>query len=134
MKRQNLQMSDNEWAILQIVWENEPCTAPDVQEKLEGEKGWAYTTVKTMMDRMVNKGLLEVEKVRNLHFYKAAITATQAKKGEIRRTLQRAFNESLTPMMQFLIENEDISEADYAELEKLIKSRKTKKKHKRIKK
>ena len=124
MTEKNPQLSDNEWAILQVVWDRQPCTAPDVQESLQHQKGWAYTTVKTMMDRMVNKHLLKVEKIRNLHFYKTAITLTQAKKGEIMRTLKRAFNESLTPMMQFLIENNQLSDADFTELERLIKSRK----------
>jgi len=127
MNRRNAQVSDSEWAILQVVWQRQPCTAPDVQETLQEDKGWAYTTVKTMMDRMVNKGLLAVEKIRNLHFYNAAITPTQAKKNEILRTLKRAFNESLTPMMQFLIENNQLSDAECAELERLIKSRKGKK-------
>lgn len=125
MVKPNPQMTDNEWAILQVVWDSQTCTAPDVQETLKSQKGWAYTTVKTMMDRMVNKGLLKVEKVRNLHFYKAAITPAQAKKGEIMRTLKRAFNESLTPMMQFLVENNEFSDADYAQLQQLIKNRKT---------
>ena len=124
------QMSDNEWAILQVVWDREPCTAPDVQETLHPQKAWAYTTVKTMMDRMVSKGLLTVEKIRNLHFYNAALTPTQAKKTEIMRTLKRAFNESLTPMMQFLIENNQLTDADYNELERLIKTRKPNKIHK----
>jgi hypothetical protein len=44
------------------------------------------------------------------------------------RTLKRAFNESLTPMMQFLVENNEFSDADYAQLERIIKSRKPSKK------
>lgn len=133
MVTKNPPLSDNEWAILQVVWNREPCTAPDVQEALQKEKSWAYTTVKTMMDRMVNKGLLKVEKIRNLHFYNTAITPTQAKKGEIMRTLKRAFNESLTPMMQFLIENNQLTDAEYVELERLIKTRKPAAKQKRKK-
>ncbi|MHC4645665.1 MAG: BlaI/MecI/CopY family transcriptional regulator [Planctomycetota bacterium] len=127
MAKSNLELFESEWAILQAVWELEPCAAPTVQEALEKERGWAYTTVKTMMDRMVKKRLLKVEKIRNLYLYSAAVTRPQAQRSEIMRTLKRAFDGTLTPMMQFLIENEELTEAEYRRLEKLIANRKRKK-------
>jgi len=127
MKKENLELFESEWAILQAVWELEPCAAPTVQETLQSKKGWAYTTVKTMMDRMVKKGLLKTEKIRNLYLYSSVITQSQAQKSEIVRTLKRAFNGTLTPMMQFLIENDELSEEEYRYLERLIKERKRRK-------
>ena len=127
MKKDNLELFESEWTILQKVWELEPCAAPAVQETLQGEKGWAYTTVKTMMDRMVKKGLLKTEKIRNLYLYHSAVTKSQARKSEITRTLKRAFDGTFTPMMQFLIENDQLSEEEYSHLEKLIKKRKRRK-------
>jgi len=124
MSKETLELHETEWVILKKVWELEPCAAPTVQEALAGEKGWAYTTVKTMMDRMVKKGLLKFERIRNLYLYRAAVTPAQAKKGEILRTLRRAFNDSLTPMMQFLLDNVEISDQEYAQRENLIKNRK----------
>lgn len=124
MKKENLELFESEWAILQAVWELEPCAAPTVQEALQSKKGWAYTTVKTMMDRMVKKGLLKTEKIRNLYLYSSAVTQSQARKSEIARTLKRAFNGTFTPMMQFLIENDELSEEEYGHLERLIEERK----------
>jgi len=64
MKKENPELFESEWAILQKIRELEPCVAPKVQEALQGEKRWAYPTVKTMMDKMVKKGLLKTEKIR----------------------------------------------------------------------
>lgn len=124
MSKQQAELFDSEWAIMQVVWEQEPCAAPAVQEALKTERDWAYTTVKTMMDRMVKKGLLTTEKIRNLYLYRSAITRAQAQRREILRTVKRAFDGALTPMMQFLIENEKLSEDDYRQLERLIQTRK----------
>lgn len=128
MKKENLELFESEWAILQKVWELEPCAAPTVQEALQGERGWAYTTVKTMMDRMVKKGLLKTEKIRSIYLYNSAVTRSQASESEITRTLKRAFDGTFTPLMQFLIENDQLSEEEYSHLEKLIKKRKRSKK------
>ena len=127
MAAPQLELIASEWAILKVVWELEPCTAPTVQETLEKEKGWAYTTVKTMMDRMVKKGLLRTEKIRNLYLYRSAVTQTQAQRSEIFRAVKRAFNGTLTPMMQFLIENDELSQQEYDHLERLIRSKKRRK-------
>jgi BlaI family penicillinase repressor len=127
MSSNGLELFESEWAILEVVWELEPCAAPTVQEALEKKKGWAYTTVKTMMDRMVKKGLLKAEKIRNLYLYSSSVTKSQAQRGEIARTLKRAFDGTFTPMMQFLIENEELSDAEYLKLETMIKNRKRRK-------
>jgi len=123
MSKAKIELFDSEWTILQVVWEREPCAAPTVQEALKKDKGWAYTTVKTLMDRMVKKGLLKTEKIRNLYLYQSAITRAQAQRREILRTVKRAFDGALTPMMQFLIENEKLSDEDYRQLEQLLQSR-----------
>jgi len=128
MAKIHVELFESEWAILQAVWEHEPCAAPTVQEVLQKEKGWAYTTVKTLMDRMVKKGLLQTERIRNLYLYRSAITRAQAQRSEIMRTVKRAFDGALTPMMQFLIENESLSEQEYRQLEHLIRNRKREKK------
>ena len=126
MAKKNYELTEGEWAIIQAVWDNEPCAAPTVQEKLEAQKGWTYSTVKTMMDRMVTKGLLKTERIRNLILYRSVITKIQAQKGEIMRTVKRAFDGALTPMMQFLLDNHNLSQKQLNELERLIKKKRIK--------
>lgn len=124
MSKQAINILDSEWSIMRVVWKLEVCAAPTVQEELQEERGWAYTTIKTMMDRMVKKDLLRVEKIRNLNLYRSAITRKQARKSEIARTIKRAFEGALSPMMQFLVENETMPDAEIEKLEKLIKEKK----------
>jgi len=124
MAKKNYELTEGEWAIIQAVWGNEPCAAPTVQEALEAGRSWSYSTVKTLMDRMVAKGLLTTERIRNLILYRSAITRAQAQGGEIMRAIRRAFDGALTPMMQFLLDNNKLSGDQLAELEALIQSKK----------
>ena len=126
MAKKKYELTDGEWAIIQAVWDNQPCAAPTVQEALETQKGWTYSTVKTMMDRMVTKGLLKTEKIRNLILYRSAITKKDAQNGEIMRTVKRAFDGALTPMMQFLLDSDKLSTKQLSELETMIKRKKEK--------
>jgi predicted transcriptional regulator len=126
MAKKKYGLTDGEWAILQAVWNNQPCAAPTVQESLQSEKAWTYSTVKTMMDRMVAKGLLKTERIRNLILYSAAVTRKEAQHSEIMRAAKRAFDGAFTPMMQFLLDSNKLSKNQLAELEAMIKSKRVK--------
>ena len=121
----NVELTEAEWEIMKVVWEKEPCAAGTVQESLVETRDWAYSTVKTTMDRMAEKGLLEIERIRNLQLFKSCVSEVDAKRGEFRKMLKRAFDGALTPMMQFLIEHEGISKEDAAQLRELVRKQKT---------
>jgi BlaI family penicillinase repressor len=124
MPKLEIELTEAEWTIIKSVWENEPCAAPIIQEKLFRRTEWTYSTVRTLMDRMVGKGLLTAEKVRNLTLYRTAVTREQAQRGELLYALKHAFNGALTPMVQCLLETNKVSADELAELESLIKSKK----------
>ena len=114
-------LTEAEWAIMGIVWEQQPCAAGTVQEALQVSHDWAYSTVKTTMDRMVAKGLLATHSIRNLQLFSALVTRRQARGTELKQCLRRAFDGALSPMIQFLVEEERLTAAELKELRRLIK-------------
>ncbi|KPK44472.1 MAG: hypothetical protein AMJ65_03010 [Phycisphaerae bacterium SG8_4] len=96
-----VELTEAEWEIMKVIWEKEPCAAGTVQESLAESRAWAYSTVKTTMDRMAEKGLLQIQRIRNLQLFKSCVSEVDAKRGEFRKMLKRAFDGALTPMMQF---------------------------------
>ena len=123
MKQKLTELTESEWAIIKAVWEKEPSTAPEVQQKLEAQTAWTYSTVRTFMDRMVVKRLLSAEKVGKLTLYRSAVTREQAQRGELFYALKHAFNGALTPMVQCLLDSKRPSKEELAQLEQLIKEK-----------
>ena len=115
------ELTEAEWEIIQVVWEHEPCAAPTVQEELAARKQWTYSTVKTLMDRMVAKGLLTTERIRNLMLYRSAISRQDAQRGELMKAVKRAFGGAFTPMMQFMLESDALSQKELDDLETMIR-------------
>ena len=124
MSRPTVELTEAEWSVIKAVWENEPCTAPAIQEKLFQPTGWTYSTVRTLMDRMVAKGVLKARKDGKLTIYHSVVTRVQAQRGELLYALKHAFNGALTPMVQCLLESSDLDAAELAQLESLIKTKK----------
>jgi len=114
------ELTEAEWEIMNVVWEKEPCAAGTVQEALAKSRDWAYATVKLTMDRMVKKGFLEINKIRNLQLFRSRISEVEARRGELRKMLTRAFGGTLTPMLKFLVEHEGLSREEAAQLRELV--------------
>ena len=124
MAKTRIELTEAEWVIIKAVWDTEPCTAPVIREKLRRQTRWTYSTVRTMMDRMVAKGLLAAAKVQNLTVYRSAVTRQQAQRGELFYALKHAFNGALTPMVQCLLDTGNLSAEELGELESLIQAKK----------
>ncbi len=120
MPQPEIELTEAEWTIIKAVWEQEPCAAPAIQEKLFRRTKWTYSTVRTLMDRMVAKGLLTAGKVRNLTLYRSAVTRAQAQRGELLYALKHAFNGALTPMVQCLLDSNEVSAEDLDHIKRLI--------------
>jgi len=119
--RPSVELTEAEWAIMKAVWKHQPCAAGTVQEALAASKGWAYSTVKTTMDRMVRKGLLRIQRIRNLQLFSTTVDEVEAKRGEFYRMLKRAFDGALAPMMQFLVEHEGLSAEEARQLREIAR-------------
>jgi BlaI family penicillinase repressor len=124
MSKPNVELTEAEWSVIKAVWETEPCTAPTIQERLFKPTAWTYSTVRTLMDRMVVKGVLKAKKEGKLTIYQSVVTRTQAQHGELLYALKHAFNGALTPMVQCLLESRDLNATELAELESLIEAKK----------
>ena len=124
MPKPKIELTGTEWRIIKAVWENEPCAAPTIQEKLFPQTKWTYSTVRTLMDRMAGKGLLTAEKIRNLTLFRSAVTQNQARRGELAYTLKHAFDGAMAPMFQCLLDTNKLGAEELTELEELIKAKK----------
>ncbi len=121
--RKKYELTEAEWLIMEVVWEQQNCTTPDVQEMLQEQTGWAYSTVKTLMDRMVAKGLLETERIRKMILYRSAIKRVQAQRAELTRAAKRAFSGAFSPLVEFLLDDNKLSKEELEHLENMIRQK-----------
>ncbi len=117
----NEQLSDAEWKIMNAVWNRNPACVRDVLEEIEGETSWAYTTVKTMLSRLAEKGILEVEKRANTSYYRPLLTRKQARRAAVRSLLDRAFDGAFGPLMAFLVDDQKLSPLERERLQALVR-------------
>lgn len=116
----SLKLSDAEWTVMRAVWARTPASARDVLEHAEGETEWAYTTVKTLLARLVEKGALSMRMRGNVSLYEPRVTMRQARIAALRSLVDRAFDGTFGTLLQHLIAEEKLSPRDRAALARMI--------------
>src|SRR3954468_4862933 len=93
---------ETEWDILDALWQLERATAREVTESLTAKRGWAYSTVKTLLDRMVDKGLVAGRQVGNVWEYTPSMPRQKAQRWAWRRFVDVAFGGAVAPTLAFV--------------------------------
>jgi BlaI family penicillinase repressor len=115
-----MKLTEPEWIIMNVLWEKHPARARDIFERLPTTANWAYTTVKTMLDRLVEKKAVSKSKRANAGLYEPLLSRRQARKTALKMVLDRAFDGAFGPMMSFLVEQESLSAGQRKELIKIL--------------
>lgn len=111
---------DTEWDLLDVLWSRERATAREVADALQEQRGWAYSTVKTMLDRMVDKGLLSARRVGNVWEYSPAVAQSEARRGAWQRFVETAFGGSTAPALRFLAKGARLSRKQREQLMRML--------------
>ena len=104
-----MKLTEPEWIVMNALWEKHPARARDIVERLPSSVNWAYTTVKTMLDRLVEKKAVSKSKKGNAGLYEPRLSRRQARRTALRMVLDRAFDGAFGPMMYFLMEDGNLS-------------------------
>jgi predicted transcriptional regulator len=115
-----VRIHEGEWDLLEALWAAERATAREVMEALADKRGWAVSTVKTMLDRMVEKGLVAARQVGNVWEYTPAVRRADARRGAWSEFLAKAFGGSAGTALEFLASEARLSKKERAELRALL--------------
>lgn len=114
-------ISDAEYAVMEALWQKSPQTAAEVCDQVCEQRGWSMPTVKTLLARLVTKGVLATQPDGRRFLY-TPLVAREAYVGtESRRLVDRLFGGRAAPLFAHLAESEALSAEDIAEIERLLR-------------
>jgi predicted transcriptional regulator len=113
-------LGDVELEILNLVWDLGEATVADVREVLLKRRNVAYTTVLTTMRNLSRKGFLRHRAQGRTYVYSATRPPEAIKRELLRDTVEKVFGGSPVDLVQNLLDAESLSEAEVAEIKKMI--------------
>ena len=118
-----MKLSENEWKIMNALWENSPATAREIIEQIPGKVEWAYTTVKTMLSRLVVKEAVSEQKRGNTSFYEPLVDRDLARKKAFATLFDKVLDGAVEPLMHFLVEEKKLSRKERKELIRMLEKK-----------
>lgn len=106
----DLKQGDLENLILNALWDLEaadltPIFVGNVQTAIQSaDRHWAYTTVKTVLDRLVDKGLATRKKEGKKFFYHSALRRDDASRMALKKVLRQYFQNDLDELLACVAE------------------------------
>ena len=107
---------DAEWKVMNVLWEQSPCTIMQLTHALEDSTGWTKHTVMAFLKRLEEKGAVYYADGGRAKQYYANIPQSEAAVEETRSFLNKAFKGKLGLMLNTLIKEEAISKEELEEL------------------
>jgi predicted transcriptional regulator len=118
-------ISEAEHAVMEVLWRESPLGAAEVAERVDPSRSWSDRTVKTMLSRLLAKGVLEHEEEGRRYLYRPTVSRDDFIARESGRLIDRMFGGRVTPLVAHLAERDMLSDKDIAEIEALLKALKS---------
>lgn len=117
-----MQISEAESAVMEVLWQRSPQTSEDVFAALAGRQDWQEATVKTLLNRLLNKGAIEAAKDGRRYLYSPTLRREDWVMGESESLLARLFDGRVAPLVAHFSQHRKLSATDVAELRRLVDS------------
>lgn len=120
-KRELPELSKAEYDILRVLWKKGRQTVREVHDELKNTSGWAYTTTKTMMDRMATKQLLKRESFHGIYLYQPQISRPMGLARIVEFFADRVLEIDAGSVVSLFALSKAITQEEIRELENLLK-------------
>ena len=118
MSRESLTAA--EWKVMKIVWRRKSCAAREVYEEAGRLNGWAPSTTKTLLRRLVDKGHLTATPVGTSHLYRPARPAWQSLAGAADTLLDNTLEGMGGKLLAYMVKKSRLTPDDMAQLRALL--------------
>src|SRR4051812_4524512 len=112
MARNQPNISDAEWQVMDAVWAGSPRTASGVVARPAGPTGWTPRTIKTMLNRLVRKGALGFKAEGKRYLYEPRVSRADCVRAQSRSFLSRVFGGATGAALLHFVEEHDLSPAE----------------------
>ena len=114
-------ISEAEWEVMKILWDTSPATANNIVKRLSGKTHWKRETIRTLINRLVQKKAVGFEKKGRQYHYFPLVTEAESIKSEARSFLKRLGGGLIEPMLVAFVEEENLSGEKITRLRRILK-------------
>ena len=117
------QISEAEFEVMKIVWENTPVSTNDITDRLVQTTDWSPKTIQTLIRRLVSKGALTYEKNGRVFVYMPKVNEDEYLMQKSSSFISRYFGGDFSAMFSSYLGNDELTDEELKNLKGIIEDR-----------
>ena len=113
-------ISEAEWEVMKVLWKTSPKTANQIVDELKRKSRWKRETIRTLINRLVQKKVLGFEKKGRQYHYFPRLTESEGIKAEAESFVKRIGGGSIEPMLAAFVEEKQLSTEKIERLKQIL--------------
>jgi BlaI family penicillinase repressor len=113
-------ITDAELTILKALWEHGPATVRELLPRLPTD--WAYTTVQTLVGRLVEKGHVRADRRDLAHVFTATLARDELAQRRVEEVASSLLDGAVAPLILRLVEAGRFTKAEVESFRALLKA------------
>lgn len=119
-KELDTNISDSEWEVMRIIWTLGNSHTNQIIDQLKAKKNWSESTIKTLIRRLVQKGLLKTQKDGRRFIYTPTVSQVEMMHKAASDLLNKMCDMHKGEVILELLKDSPISKGDLMKIEKEI--------------
>lgn len=115
-----MNISEAEAQVMEVLWRSSPLATEEIAQALQDSQDWQLATIKTLLNRLLNKGAISAEKEGRRYLYSPVLQRAAWLNSQSLGLLDRLFEGRLAPLVAQFSSERRLSGADLEALKKLI--------------
>lgn len=118
---EGISLSDGEWKLMNLLWDEEPMTMGRFVEAMKAETGWTKSTVNVMLKRLAEKGAVRIDTDGVKKLYYPLIRRDDAIRSEAKSTLKKIRMDRFGLLVSTMAQESELSQEEIDELIAILK-------------
>ena len=121
----NVNLSDGEWKIMNVLWERESATITELTAVLQEDTGWDKHIIITMLNRMVKKGAVAFRVNGRAKQFYPLLLRSEVSIRETKGFLNKVYRGSIGMMVNAMVADKALTKEDIEELYRILEEAET---------
>ena len=113
-------LTDPDSIIMEILWRDGECSSAAILKEIASKLDWTRQTVRTYLARLMDKGLVGTKEINKRVYHYYPVVTREEYAADKTGSIFNKYYGSLSHMVAGIVQNENITDTDLDELEKLI--------------
>lgn len=118
----NSGLSENEWYIMQVLWEKSSASLRELCDALSEPKGWTKHAISSFLKRMLEKGAISVDESGKVKNYIAVWNKDETILEETQSIMERVYRGDLLLLVSNAVKEQKLTKKEIEELKSMLDS------------